>query len=102
MLDLDVKGGKVADFRYKLLSVISSLLLSDPALAALMERVRSPYKAKLEEGFAVTREAIAAGGEPVCDVIARYLRAQKTIAPRAQPAQVEGASGNSGLARSVA
>ena len=31
----------------------------------------------------VAEEAKAAGGEPIWDVIARYLRAQKTVAPRA-------------------
>ena len=30
----------------------------------------------------VAEEAKAAGGEPIWDVVARYLRAQKTIAPR--------------------
>jgi sulfur-oxidizing protein SoxB len=47
----------------------------------------------------VSEEARAAGGEPVWDVIARYLRAQKTIAPRAlNLPQVEGAAGNPGMA----
>jgi len=54
VLDLDVKGGKVADFRYKLLPVFSNLLAADPAMSALIEKVRSPYKAKLEEKLAVT------------------------------------------------
>ncbi len=54
VLDLDVKGGKVADFRYKLLPVFSNLLPSDPAMSALIDKLRSPYKAKLEEKLAVT------------------------------------------------
>ena len=54
MLDLDVKGGKVADFRYKLLPVFSNLLPADPAMGALIDKVRAPYKAKLEEKLAVT------------------------------------------------
>ena len=54
MLDLDVKGGKVADFRYKLLPVFSNLLPADPGMAALIDKLRSPYKAKLEERLAVT------------------------------------------------
>ena len=35
VLDLDVRGGKVADFRYRLLPVFSNLLPADPAMAAL-------------------------------------------------------------------
>ncbi len=54
VLDLDVKGGKVADFRYKLLPIFSNLLPADPAMGALIDRLRSPYKAKLEEKLAIT------------------------------------------------
>jgi sulfur-oxidizing protein SoxB len=54
VLDLDVKGGKVAGFRYRLLPVFSNLLPADPAMSALIDKVRSPYKAKLEERLAVT------------------------------------------------
>jgi sulfur-oxidizing protein SoxB len=54
VLDLEVKAGRVADFRYRLLPVFSNLLPADPAMSALIERVRSPYKAKLEEKLAVT------------------------------------------------
>ena len=54
VLDLDVKGGKVADFRYKLLPIFSDLLPADPAMGALIEKARSPYRAKLEEKLAVT------------------------------------------------
>ena len=54
MLDFDVKGGKVADFRYKLLPVFSNLIAADTEMAALIEKVRAPYKDKLEEKLAVT------------------------------------------------
>ena len=54
VLDLDVKGGKVADFRYQLLPVFSNLLPADPAMAALIDKVRAPYAAKLGEKLAVT------------------------------------------------
>ena len=46
----------------------------------------------------VSEEARAAGGEPVWDVVARNLRAQKTIKPRAlNLPQVAGVAGNPGL-----
>jgi sulfur-oxidizing protein SoxB len=54
VLDLDVKGGGVTDFRYRLLPVFSNLLPPDPQMQALIERVRAPYKAKLAEPLAVT------------------------------------------------
>ena len=54
VLDLDVKGGRVADFRYRLLPVFANLLPPDPAMEALVTRVRAPYRAKLEEPLALT------------------------------------------------
>jgi S-sulfosulfanyl-L-cysteine sulfohydrolase len=54
VLDFDVKGGKVRDFRYKLLPVFSNLLPADAEMAALIDKVRAPHKAKLEEKLAVT------------------------------------------------
>jgi sulfur-oxidizing protein SoxB len=54
VLDLEVKGGAVSGFRYRLLPVFSNLLPADAAMAAHIERVRSPYRARLEEKLAVT------------------------------------------------
>jgi len=54
VLDLDVKGGRVADYRYRLLPVFSNLLPEDPEMKSLVESVRRPYKEKLEEKLAVT------------------------------------------------
>jgi sulfur-oxidizing protein SoxB len=54
VMDFDVKGGKVADFRYRLLPVFSNQLKADPEMAALISRVRAPYEAKLAERLAVT------------------------------------------------
>jgi len=54
VLDLDVKGGKVADLRYRLVPVFGALLPADPEMAALIRRQRAPYAAKLDEVLAVT------------------------------------------------
>ncbi len=54
VLDLDVKGGKVADFRYRLLPVFSALLPPDSDMEALIHRHRAPYADKLAEKLAVT------------------------------------------------
>ncbi len=57
VLDFDVRGGKVQNFRYKLLPVFSNLLVADPAMAALIAKVRQPFKEKLEQPLA-TSEAL--------------------------------------------
>ena len=54
VLDFDVRGGRVRDFRYKLLPVFSNLLPADAAMATLIDKVRAPHEAKLEEKLAVT------------------------------------------------
>jgi len=54
VLDLDVKGGKVSDYRYRLLPVFANLLPADPQMQAYIDKVRAPYKARLEQPLAVT------------------------------------------------
>jgi S-sulfosulfanyl-L-cysteine sulfohydrolase len=54
VLDFDVKGGKVSDFRYKLLPVFSNLLPADAGMSALIKKIRAPYESKLAERLAVT------------------------------------------------
>jgi sulfur-oxidizing protein SoxB len=54
VLDLQVGSAGVIDYRYRLLPVFSNLLPPDSAMQALIERVRAPYRSKLEEPLAVT------------------------------------------------
>ena len=54
VLDLEVKDGKVADYRYKLLPVFSNMLEADAEMQKYVDEVRAPYKDKLEEKLAVT------------------------------------------------
>ena len=42
VLDLDLAKGRVNDVKYRLLPVFSELLKPDPAMAALIERIRTP------------------------------------------------------------
>ena len=58
VLDLDVKDKRVMDFRYKLLPVFSNYLRADPEMQALIDKVRAPYKAKLDEKLAVTEDLL--------------------------------------------
>ena len=53
VLDFEVKGGHVADFRYKLLPVFANMLPPDQEMDALITRVRAPYASKLGEKLAI-------------------------------------------------
>jgi sulfur-oxidizing protein SoxB len=54
VIDFDVKGGKVADIKYKLLPVFANLITPDAEMAALIKNVRAPFEDKLAEKLAVT------------------------------------------------
>ena len=54
VMDLDVSGGKVQDFRYRLLPVFSNLLPPDPAMQAYVDKARAPFQDKLAEKLAVS------------------------------------------------
>jgi S-sulfosulfanyl-L-cysteine sulfohydrolase len=54
VLDIDVKDKKVAGIQYKLLPVFANYLPADKDMLALIDKIRSPFKAKLEETLATT------------------------------------------------
>jgi S-sulfosulfanyl-L-cysteine sulfohydrolase len=54
VLDLDVRDKKVVNINYKLLPIFANYLAVDKDMAALIDKVRAPYKAKLSEKLAVT------------------------------------------------
>ncbi len=56
VMDFDVRNGKIAGWKYKLLPVFSNLLPEDAKMAALIKKVRAPYESKLNEKLAVTED----------------------------------------------
>ncbi|WP_020561150.1 thiosulfohydrolase SoxB [Thiofilum flexile] len=58
VLDLEVKEGKVADYRYKLLPVFANLLTPNPEMVKLIEKVRAPFQKELAEELAVCDEVL--------------------------------------------
>jgi sulfur-oxidizing protein SoxB len=54
VLDFEVKNGEVVDYRYKLLPVFSNLIPADPQMTALIQSMRKPFEAKLQEPLAKT------------------------------------------------
>ena len=58
VLDLDVRKGKIQDYRFKLLPVFSNLIKPDPEMADYIEKVRAPFKKKLETKLAITDDLL--------------------------------------------
>ncbi|MEY3294052.1 MAG: thiosulfohydrolase SoxB [Pseudomonadota bacterium] len=54
VMDFQVKDGKLANHRWRLLPVFADLLRPDAAMEALITRIRAPFEAKLSEKLAVT------------------------------------------------
>ena len=58
VLDFDVRGSKVVDFRYKLLPVFSELIQPDPQMNQLITQIRKPFEARLGENLATTDDLL--------------------------------------------
>nr|MBP6251645.1 thiosulfohydrolase SoxB [Rubrivivax sp.] len=54
VMDFELKDGKLARWQYKLLPVFADLLPADPAMAALITKIRAPHEARLAEKLAVS------------------------------------------------
>lgn len=88
VLDFDVRDGKVQDFRYKLLPIFSNLLPADAAMQAHIDKVRAPYKDKLEEKLAVTEDLLYRRGnfngswdQLICDALMQNKGADIAFSP---------------------
>ena len=88
VLDFDVKNGKVADYRYKLLPVFANMLPADKDMDALISKIRSPYEAKLSEQLGVTEGLLyrrgnfnGTGDQLIVDALMEAQGAQIAFSP---------------------
>ena len=88
VMDFEVKGGKIADYRWRLLPVFSDVLKADPQMDALITKIRAPYEAKLGETLAVTDGLLYRRGnfngswdQLVCDALMEVQGAEIAFSP---------------------
>jgi len=88
VLDFDVKGGKVGDYRYKLLPVFANLLPADAEMSAYIDRVRAPFASRLSEKLAVTEGLLYRRGnfngtfdQVICDALMQVRGAEIAFSP---------------------
>ncbi len=88
VMDMDLKGGKLRDFRYRLLPVFSNLLPADAEMSALIAQIREPYLGQLREELAVAEEVLYRRGnfngtfdQVICDALRVEGDAQISLSP---------------------
>jgi len=88
VMDMDVRGGKLQDFRYRLVPIFSNMLPADAGMKAYIDQVRAPYKEKLEEKLAVAEETLYRRGnfngtfdQVICDALRKVNDAQISLSP---------------------
>jgi S-sulfosulfanyl-L-cysteine sulfohydrolase len=87
-LDLDVRDGRVADYRYKLMPVLSRYLREDLEMARLIEDIRRPHEAKLTDTLAVSETLLYRRGnfngpfdEIILDALLKWADAEVAFSP---------------------
>ena len=88
VMDFEVKSGKIANYRWRLLPVFSDVLKADPQMDALITKIRAPYEAKLGETLAVTDGLLYRRGnfngswdQLVCDALMDVQGAEIAFSP---------------------
>ena len=88
VLDLDIGSKRVNNLRYTLLPVFAGLIPPDAGMQALIDRLRAPHAAALDERLAVAGELLYRRGnfggpmdQVICDALRRELDAQIALSP---------------------
>ena len=88
VLDLELTKGRVADLRYRLLPVFSELLKPDPAMAALIDRIREPHAAEYAAKIAISDRLLYRRGnfggttdQLICDALRAEFDAEIALSP---------------------
>jgi S-sulfosulfanyl-L-cysteine sulfohydrolase len=88
VMDFELRGGRLVSHRYRLLPIFSNMLRADPAMEALITKVRAPYEARLAEKLAVTDGLLYRRGnfngswdQLLCDALIDVQGAQIAFSP---------------------
>jgi S-sulfosulfanyl-L-cysteine sulfohydrolase len=76
-LDLEVKRGRVTDYRYRLIPVFSDAITPDPVTRDLVEEIRAPHRGQLERVLGESRSLLYRRGNvngTFDDLILRAIR----------------------------
>ena len=87
-LDLAVKDKRVTDIRFKLMPVFSDVIAPDPAMKAMVEKIRAPYAAELATVIGRTDSLLYRRGnfngtfdDLICDAMLTQRDAEISLSP---------------------
>lgn len=87
-VDLDVRDGRMMGFRHKLIPVFSDVIAPDEEMSGLIDEIRAPYKADLEEVVGRTEQLLYRRGnfngswdDVICDAILAERDAEIALSP---------------------
>jgi sulfur-oxidizing protein SoxB len=88
LMDFDIRGGRMVDFRYRLLPIFANQLRADPEMDALITKLRAPFEARLAEKLAVTDGVLYRRGnfngswdQLICDAMMDVQGAEIAFSP---------------------
>ena len=88
VLDLDIKNGKIQDFKFTLLPIFSDLIPEDKEMKAYIDKVRKPFLADLTREIATTEIDLFRRGnfngswdQVICDALREVGGAEISFSP---------------------
>lgn len=87
-LDFEVKDGRVAGFRYKLMPIFSDAVVPDAQMRGLVEKIRAPFDADLKRELGHTDSLLYRRGnfngtfdDLICDAMLKQRDAEIALSP---------------------
>ncbi|MGL4323305.1 MAG: thiosulfohydrolase SoxB, partial [Beijerinckiaceae bacterium] len=87
-LDLDVQGGAIKSFQYKLIPIFSDAIAPDTAMAAMIAKHRAPHEKMLGEVVATTETTMYRRGnfngtfdDVICDALLKERDSEIALSP---------------------
>ncbi|MBX9841606.1 MAG: thiosulfohydrolase SoxB [Xanthobacteraceae bacterium] len=87
-LDLDVRGGEVKDYRFKLIPIFSDVIAPDAEMAAKIAAIRAPHEKMLREVIGKTETLLYRRGnfngtldDVICDALLAERDAEIALSP---------------------
>jgi len=88
VMDLDIRGGKVQGYQYRLMPIFSNILPADEAMTQYISSVRKPYEKQLSESLAISGDVLYRRGnfngtfdQVICDALRAVNGSQIALSP---------------------